>query len=115
MAILIQCDICEKQFTPEESQIVDVKIEDILVACLQCPRCSYRYPVMYMDKKQKELHSQIKSIQDSIQQKRRLGKEVSPARIRQLNQLLEDSQKHQAILRYKYRQAVTDQLNKDGV
>ena len=109
---IIECDICEKTFELKESLLGTKLFGSIKVEFFSCPKCGYKYPFVLEDNEQLKFHMQLKTIQTDIQAKKRMGKEISPARLRQLDKLYEESKAHQAVLRDRYMKAVTEQLNK---
>lgn len=112
--VYIKCDFCEGLFQTKEVTIEKVKLIGISVDFMRCPFCNHAYPIKYTDKKQKALDEEIAGYTQMIAQRKRLGKNISQARVRRLKSLLEDSVAYQKVLRDKYQTAVTEQLNKIG-
>lgn len=107
----IQCDHCNKQFNLDKSYIGAGIISNHCVEYFFCPCCGYKYPYMIADKEQLRLNKAVKNSQAQIELLRSKGKVVPQSRLRLLESLRTDAEERQAMLRDKYLQAVTDQLN----
>lgn len=111
---LIQCNHCEHRFLIGEATIGQQLAEGLAVNYFECPDCGYKYPYMLCDKTQLNYIRQLQAVQQEIEAKRKLGKQPSAAKLRQLNSLFDASKAHQAKLRNKHLQAVTTLLNQSG-
>ena len=111
---LIQCNSCEHRFLMGEATLGQQIVEGLAIKYFECPDCGYKYPYLLCDRTQFNYLKQLNAIQQEIAAKKKLGKNISPAKLRQLNSLFEASKAYQAGLRNKHLQAVTTLLNQSG-
>lgn len=111
---LIQCDMCGEQFMLRRGLLGKTKAENLVVQYFSCPQCGHKYPYILSDWQHRRLVGQIRSIQQDISARRKLGKKVSDAKLRLLKLLLNEAELHQTELRNNHLEAVTALLNKSG-
>ena len=109
---LIRCDICENEFILTNTTTGKAKINGLHVSYFACPQCGHKYPYLIEDSKQIEILKNINFLRTDLELRVLNGKKFPAARKRKLKKLIEESEKHQSILRDKHIKAVTDQLNK---
>ena len=113
---LVECDKCGHQFMLTSERVSAKYLENIgYVHYFDCPDCGFKYDYMIEDEEQCEYFREIEALQKTIEVKRNRRREISQFTQKRFQKLLEKSQKHQAVLRDKYKKVVTDQLNQSDI
>ena len=113
--IHIQCDECKADFPvdaiePEQTTIFSLGLG---VCYWRCPKCGHAYVVHILDRKQLRLDKDFQAQTALLERRHKLGKTISKARIKQLQNLKSKSEAYQQELKSKFLAAVTSQLNKE--